>query len=113
MKQYSNKEIRDFIKCPQFGDIKYGKWGSLRLDVRQTLLNLINVNDSMDYIIKQQYQELRRKDNIINGIKKELNKNYNTYVCKNKSYGKTFKSGAEVYKEHLLYKLNELEGDNK
>lgn len=58
-------------------------------------------------------QELQRKDNIINGIKKELNKNYNTYVCKNKSYGKTFKSGAEVYKEHLLYKLNELEGENK
>lgn len=72
MKQYTNEEIREFIKCPQFGDIKYGKWGSLRLDVRQTLLNLININDSMDYIIKQQQQELQRKDNIINELKEYL-----------------------------------------
>ena len=57
-------------------------------------------------------EELQRKDNIINGIKEELNKNYNTYVCKNKSYGNIFKAGAETYKEHLLYKIKDIENDN-
>ena len=57
----------------------------------------------------QLYKELQRKDKIINEIKKELTKDYNTYVCKNKSYGKTFKAGAETYKEHLLYKIKKLE----
>ena len=54
-------------------------------------------------------QELQKKDNIINAIKEELNKDFNTYICKNKSYGKIFKAGAEIYKEHLLYKIKELE----
>ena len=108
MKQYSNKEIRDFIKCPQFGDIKYGKWGFVRLDVKQTLLNLININDSMDYIIKQQYQELQRKDNIINELKEWL-----------KDYIKLFDSPDILEEQTLedlkevLDKINELEGENK
>lgn len=54
-------------------------------------------------------QELQRKDNIINVIKEELSKDFYTYVCVNKSYGKTFKAGVEVYKQHLLYKIKELE----
>lgn len=62
--------------------------------------------------VKQLQQELQRKDNIINVIKEELSRDFYTYVCKNKSYGKTFKAGAEVYKQHLLYKIKELENEN-
>lgn len=69
---------------------------------------------SLDELVKenkQLQQELQRKDNIINVIKEELSKDFYTYICKNKSYGKTFKAGAEVYKEHLLYKIKELENE--
>ncbi len=52
MKYYTNKEIREFISCPQFGDIKYGKWGSQKLEIRETLLHLITINEEMDKMLK-------------------------------------------------------------
>ena len=52
MRYYSNKEIRDFISCPQFGDIKYGKWGLQKLEIRETLLHLITINEEMDKMLK-------------------------------------------------------------
>lgn len=58
MKIYTNKQIRDFIRCPQFGDIKYGKWGALKLEVKETLKNLVDTLDSADYIIKNQQQRI-------------------------------------------------------
>lgn len=73
------------------------------------LENLMQETRSCLYKLQQ---ELQKKDNIINAIKEELNKDFNTYVCKNKSYGKIFKAGAEIYKEHLLYKIKELENDH-
>ena len=49
----TNKQIRELIKCPQFGDHTYGKWGSLPFEVRKTLYDLIMENESMDRIIKE------------------------------------------------------------
>lgn len=35
------EEIRDFVKCPQFGDgPNYGAWGALRLDQREKIKDL-------------------------------------------------------------------------
>ena len=35
------EEIRDFVKCPQFGDgPDYGAWGALRLDQREKIKDL-------------------------------------------------------------------------
>ena len=35
------EEIRDFVKCPQFGDgPDYGAWGALRLDQRKKIKDL-------------------------------------------------------------------------
>lgn len=65
--------------------------------------------DKMENENEKLKQELQRKNNIINVIKEELSKDFYTCVCKNKFYGKTFKAGAEVYKDHLLYKIKELE----
>ncbi len=53
-------------------------------------------------------KEIDRLNNVINELEKELNKDYETYICKNKSYGKTFKAGANIYREHILHKLKEL-----
>lgn len=31
------EEIRDCVRCPQFGDERYGAWGALRLDQREKI----------------------------------------------------------------------------
>lgn len=48
MRYYSNKMIRDFIKCPQFGDTEYGKWSALPLEVRETIKRLLDINEELD-----------------------------------------------------------------
>ena len=37
---------------PQFGDINYGKWGLQKLEIRETLLHLITLNEEMDKMLK-------------------------------------------------------------
>ena len=34
------EEIREYVNCPQFGDLEYGKWGALRLDQRTIIKGL-------------------------------------------------------------------------
>ena len=69
MRYYSNKEIRDFISCPQFGDIKYGKWGLQKLEIRETLLHLITINEEMDKMLKDR---LLRIDKAIEYIEENI-----------------------------------------
>lgn len=73
--RYTNKQIRNFISCPQFGDRYYGKWGGLRLEVRRSILNLLEVNESMEHVIKDLEKENQRlkkqKDDVVEYIKKE------------------------------------------
>ena len=73
MKHYSNKEIREFISCPQFGDIKYGKWGSQKLEIRETLLHLITINEEMDKMLKDR---LLRIEKAIEYIESNCNEFY-------------------------------------
>ena len=58
-------------------------------------------------------KETERLNNIINELEKELDKEYNTYITNNVIYGKTFKAGANVFREHIKYKLQELKGSDK
>ena len=48
---YRTEQIREFIKCPQFGDIEYGKWGALNLEQRKAFKDLCDLVDSMDSTI--------------------------------------------------------------
>ena len=66
MRYYTNKEIRDFISCPQFGDIKYGKWGSQKLEIRETLLHLITINEEMDKMLKDRLLRIDKAIEYIN-----------------------------------------------
>lgn len=68
----------------------------------------VGIRDEIAEEEKELYDEVIRLGNVINELEKELNKDYETYICKNKSYGKTFKAGANIYREHILYKLKEL-----
>ena len=54
MRHYTNKQIREFIACPQFGDLEYGKWGALTLKQRETIYELLQENEDMEHYIKTQ-----------------------------------------------------------
>ena len=72
MKRYSISEIRNFIRCPQFGDLNYGKWGSYPLEVRETFKWLCDLHDSMDSIIQStcKHNDFLIKENSL--LKEEL-----------------------------------------
>lgn len=72
MRFYTNKEIRENIRCPQFGDTYYGKWGGLPIQVREALMQLISINQCVDEVLKD---KLFMIDKAIHF----LNTEYNTY----------------------------------
>lgn len=80
MKYYSIKEIRDFISCPQFGNIKYGRWGGLKLDVRETLLRLCDLCESSDSIIKNLTKENELLKEELTNLKNDITRVYNTMI---------------------------------
>ena len=66
--RYTTSQIRDFIRCPQFGDTKYGKWGTLKLEVRETLKDLVDALESAEYIIKNQQQRIDKAIEYITSV---------------------------------------------
>lgn len=52
-------KIKENIKCPQFGDRYYGKWGAQKLEIREALKFMCDLCDSMDSIIKQQHETMK------------------------------------------------------
>ena len=47
------EQIKEYTKCPQFGDADYGKWGALTLEQRRAYRYLIDIIDSLDQEIKR------------------------------------------------------------
>lgn len=48
------EQIKEYIKCPQFGDSEYGKWGALSLEQRKAFKNLITrIEEQDNHIIHQ------------------------------------------------------------
>lgn len=75
MRFYTLKELREFIKCPQFGDKEYGKWSALKLDVRYSIKRLLDIIDSADSIIcvlRNKNKELKNKNKLLEEELKEL-----------------------------------------
>jgi len=77
----SIEEIKENIKCPQFGDVDYGKWGSLRVEQRIAYRDLINIVEEQDKVIKTITKQVSEnedtaikllKENV--ELKEELNK---------------------------------------
>ena len=87
------EKMRKAIECPQFGNIDYGEWGSLRLDQRKNIKRLLDEMDRADEVVKHQYFEIERLNNIIDGLEKWL-----------------IEYDVNVY---VLDKLKELKGDNE
>lgn len=59
------------------------------------------------------HKEIERLNNIINELEKELNKDFNTYMMRNRQYGKVYKAGADNYRMHIYLKLKKLKGSDK
>ena len=70
--KYTTNQIRDFVRCPQFGYSSYGKWGALKLEVRETIRDLADAIDSADYVIKEYHQRI---DKAIEYIEIEIESN--------------------------------------
>lgn len=60
------EKMRKAIECPQFGNIDYGEWGTLRLDQRKNIKRLLDEMDRADEVIKHQFFKIERLQNIIN-----------------------------------------------
>ena len=71
------ERLREDIKCPQFGDITYGRLGSLKYEDTKSIKRLLDEMDRADEIIKKQYFEIDKYKEILNKIKEELNNLYN------------------------------------
>ncbi len=69
---YTNSEIRDYISCPQFGDNKYGKWGGLKLEVRECFMQLISSNECMDNMLKDRLLRIDKALRILSKHNKYL-----------------------------------------
>ena len=57
--------------------------------------------------------EIKRLNNIINEIEKELNKDFNTYMTGNRQNGKIYKAGANNYRMHIYLRFKKLKGEDK
>ena len=97
------EKMRKAIECPQFGNINYGEWGTLRLDQRKYIKRLLDEMDSADEAIKHQYFEIQRLNNIINELEK--------YIKENTWYYNTSDGCQWVDQFKALDKLKELKED--
>ena len=67
------EKLREYIKCPQFGSIDYGKWGALNLEQRKLIKRLLDEMDRADEVIKKQFFELNKQKEVLDKIKKYIN----------------------------------------
>lgn len=66
------EKLRKAIECPQFGNINYGEYGSLRLDQRKNIKRLLDEMDRADEVIKHQFFEIERLNKRFTAIKDYL-----------------------------------------
>ena len=65
----SIEKIKEYTKCPQFGDLNYGEWGTLRIEQRQAYRDLIDIIEGME-------QEIERINKENNDLRKLYQRTY-------------------------------------
>ena len=66
------ERMKEYLKEPDEYSSQYGKWGILNREQRDLIRRLLREMDSADEVIKQQYEEIERLNNIINELEKWL-----------------------------------------
>ena len=59
------EQIQENIKCPQFGDLEYGKWGALTLEQRTAYKYLINIIEALELENRQLVEKLMKIKEIL------------------------------------------------
>lgn len=100
------EKMREYIECPQFGSINYGKWGSLNIEQRKLIKRLLDEMDRADEVIKKQFFELDKYKIVLDKIKEYIE---NNKYKKMGGYGDNEDEDIEVCLfEDDIWKLEEL-----
>ena len=83
-------KIKEYIKCPQFGDLEYGKWGALRLEQREAYKHLIDIIEGLE----QEMENLKKINEEHKKLNGELRKENDALI-----------TVIDLAKEHLTIKL--------
>lgn len=76
------EQIKEYTKCPQFGDKDYGKWGALRLEQRKAYRDLIDIIEGME----QEIEKLKEKiENMKMSYETDAEAKYYDFVNKHES----------------------------
>ena len=62
------ERMKEYLKEPNEYSSQYGKWAILNREQRDLIKRLLREMDSADEVIKHQYFEIERLNNIINEI---------------------------------------------
>ena len=66
------EKMKEYLKESDEYSPQYGKWGILNKEQRDLIKRLLKEMDSADVVIKNQFEEIERLNNIINELEKEL-----------------------------------------
>lgn len=91
------ENIKEYIKCPQFGDKEYGEWGALRLEQRVAYKELIEEIEKLNYIIDKQDRDIIALSNGNRKLKARIDKAIEYIkVCKNNDMGIRYQRIEEI-----------------
>lgn len=104
------EKMREDIKCPQFGNITYGRLGTLRYEDRKSIKRLLDEMDRADEIIKKQFFELDKQKEILDKIKEKVNQYEFISGYYDDNYdGEDTTYSHDTLKEDILELLEEIE----
>ena len=100
------ERLREDIKCPQFGDITYGRLGSLKYEDRKSIKRLLDEMDRADEIIKKQFFELNKQKEVLDKIKEYIKDN----ACYDKDIKQCCRDLLTNECDYILELLEEIDG---
>lgn len=90
------KEIREYIACPQFGDLEYGKWGALPMKQRSKIKELCDYAFDLELMVDGAIDAAIYDAKFVLGIQEDDNEDYKVRFVKEykelkERYGKLHK----------------------
>lgn len=74
------KQTREYIKCPQFGDPHYGRWGALSLEQRKIIKQLCDMVEEQDKIIRKLKIQVAKLDVLVDTIINDSHPKYPPHI---------------------------------